>query len=779
MPISDNRVILNKYRILQLISQGGKARIWLAKEGGFARRQVAIREPLLQRSEFDADEIRHRNEQDVLVCAVLSEAGATNFVRAITTEIYESNSLLVMEYASGGDLAGLLKQSLLGLTVTQAVTIALEVLATLAAAHNHPWEIVHRNIKPSNILFDDQGRALLSDFGLAQISGTSQRNQAAGQSHPGTPAYMAPEQANSTQTLTPAADVYAAGTVLFEMLTGKRYSRVRPGTAPSALNASVAVSLDAVLAKALDTDPWNRYETAGEFATALSDAHRSVEQALETFVALRTELWGLWHSSEVKLGTQQQNEAARKAAVAKQMLDNFQDSVPISQAEGIALLRNTAGKYAADETAASEIVSLCGGLPVAIFVAGSYLAQCRQEAHTCVVWLNEQGIASVPFDRRPIRSTALLLKRNLEQVSVVAQSAFGVAGILAVAPFAGEIVAASLEMSSAVTDRALEELVNYGLLLRFDDSYRVTHSHVHTYARVTAEPGAETIVRTALWYAAFAESQSEGGPDGLAALDHQRPHIVAVQAAALKAKQWDAVQRITWNLDDYLELKGYSSDRTAVIQNGLEAARSSGARRNEGAFLTLLGMAYAAKGETHHAIEWLERALTTTREIGDHNGESTTLHNLGVAYYSLGKNRRAIKCYKQALAIYRELGDRGSEGAVLGDLGCAYAALDDKRCAIKYYEQHLAVMHEIDDPYAESTALNDLGVCYYSLGQPHRATDYYEQALTVLCEISYPKLEAIVNSNLGHSYTALGEPRRAVTYFEQELAIARKIWRPQ
>ena len=170
-------------------------------------------------------------------------------------------------------------------------------------------------------------------------------------------------------------------------------------------------------------------------------------------------------------------------------------------------------------------------------------------------------------------------------MSEQAQAAFGVAGILALAPFAADAVAAALDITPGAANRALGELVDYGLLLRPDDSYQVTHALAHSYARTQAAPGADVINRLAMYYAALAEAESAKGLAGYAVLDSQRAHIVAVQAAALKAEQWDAVRQITWNVEDYLDLQGYWTDRITVVQAGLDAARAAGDRYDEGAFL--------------------------------------------------------------------------------------------------------------------------------------------------------------------------------------------------
>jgi serine/threonine protein kinase len=270
MPITPGETILNKYHILRLIGEGGMARVWLAEETAFAGRLVAIKEPRRNLPPADQEEIERRYQREIQVCATLKNAGVPNLVEAITAEPYEGRMLLVMAYMPGGDLAGLLSEHPSGLPVERAVQIARDICTALAGVHSHPMEIVHRDIKPSNILFDDKGVAHLADFGLAQLAGVSGRSELAGGAHPGTPLYMPPEQARTTEYLTPAADVYAVGCILFEMLTGKRYKRVQPGTPASSLRAEAPAWLGDVVAKALEENPWSRWETAGEMNSALS-----------------------------------------------------------------------------------------------------------------------------------------------------------------------------------------------------------------------------------------------------------------------------------------------------------------------------------------------------------------------------------------------------------------------------------------------------------------------------------------------------------------------------
>jgi tetratricopeptide (TPR) repeat protein len=293
------------------------------------------------------------------------------------------------------------------------------------------------------------------------------------------------------------------------------------------------------------------------------------------------------------------------------------------------------------------------------------------------------------------------MKHSLAQVSPLSQECLGITGALALKPFEPDLIAYALSISPQKTRDALGELVDYGLLIRPDALYQVTHALAHTYARTETTLNGKALSRLAEHFDSFIGEKKDLGLAGYALLDSQLDHILAVQSACNNAGQWDVVRRLTWALDDYLDLRGHRAERRKSAEVGLLAARSSKARYDEAAFLRLLGNAYKDLGDARKAIEQYEQALAISREIGDKSGEGAALGSLGLAYAALGETRKAIEYYEQALAIAREIGDRRGEGNALWNTSLALDAIGERKRGIDSAKAALVIYEQIESPYTE------------------------------------------------------------------------------
>ncbi len=185
-----------------------------------------------------------------------------NIIQAYDFEKNGDDLLLAMEFAPGGSLEERLKNRQAArqgpMPVEEVLRMAGGLAEGLAALHKRG--IVHRNLKPSNIMFGEKGEAKLTDLGLAQLPAEKKLRSSKGRAvpHPGTVAFMSPEQARATAYLTPASDMYSLGLVLFQALTLRNYKDVLPGTLAGSLNSQVPEWLSKLVAAMLSEDPRKR-----------------------------------------------------------------------------------------------------------------------------------------------------------------------------------------------------------------------------------------------------------------------------------------------------------------------------------------------------------------------------------------------------------------------------------------------------------------------------------------------------------------------------------------
>ncbi|HXA65738.1 MAG TPA: serine/threonine-protein kinase, partial [Bryobacteraceae bacterium] len=218
--------------------------------------------------ENEAALTRFRNE-----VRIARQVSHPNVCRVYDVGEIDGQMFLSMEYVDGEDLASLLRR--IGrLPSDKGIEIARKLCAGLAAAHEKG--VLHRDLKPGNVMLDARGQVLLTDFGLAgladQIAGTEVRN--------GTPAYMAPEQLSGKE-VTARSDIYALGLVLYEVFTGRRpfeastlaeLVRAQTGTTPISLTSLVRdldPAVERVILRCLDPEPSRRPASALAVAAAL------------------------------------------------------------------------------------------------------------------------------------------------------------------------------------------------------------------------------------------------------------------------------------------------------------------------------------------------------------------------------------------------------------------------------------------------------------------------------------------------------------------------------
>ena len=263
-------VLGDRYTLVGLLGDGGMAEVYLARDNSLGR-EVALK--VLRERYADDEEFVERFRREAVSAATPNHPGIVQVYDRGRTE--DGAFYMAMEYVPGGTLKERVKAEG-GLAPREAAEIASQVADALAVAHEHG--IVHRDVKPQNVLLAASGVAKVSDFGIARAASSKTMTQT--KAVLGTLAYMSPEQVRGERA-GPASDLYSLGVVLFEMLTGELpYQGDDPiATAmkhldeepphPRETNPRVPEELDALVVKLLAKDPEDRYASAASLSQDL------------------------------------------------------------------------------------------------------------------------------------------------------------------------------------------------------------------------------------------------------------------------------------------------------------------------------------------------------------------------------------------------------------------------------------------------------------------------------------------------------------------------------
>jgi eukaryotic-like serine/threonine-protein kinase len=271
MTQQDAQVFNDRYELVSHVARGGMAQVYLAKDL-LLDRPVALKVLFPELSVDQAFVTRFRREAQA----------AANLSHPNIVSIYdwgegERTYFIVMEYIDGRTLAQLIRQG--PLDAERAASIAADVAGALSFAHRHG--VIHRDIKPGNVLIDNSGQVKVTDFGIARaVGGGAQDGLTQTGAVMGTATYFSPEQAQG-QSVDARTDIYSLGVVLYEMVTGRipfagdnpvaiAYKHVREDpVAPTEVNRAVPPALEAIILQAMAKDPALRYQNAEDFKADL------------------------------------------------------------------------------------------------------------------------------------------------------------------------------------------------------------------------------------------------------------------------------------------------------------------------------------------------------------------------------------------------------------------------------------------------------------------------------------------------------------------------------
>ena len=710
-----------RYQVLKILGQGGMGAVYQARDQELdriialkvIRPELAANPNILARFKQELILSRNVTHKNVVRIFDLGEAGGTKFI--------------TMEYVEGEDLRILLR-SKGKLSAQEAVNVIEQICRALDAAHSEG--VIHRDLKPQNVMQDPQGRVVVMDFGLARSLESEGMTQSG--ALVGTLEYMSPEQALGA-SLDPRSDLFAAGLIFFELLTGKApykadtaiaslMKRTHERAVPASdVDPSVPVSLSAIVSRCLERDPKDRYQSAADLLKELEAWSSDPDRAVSSHVgiapsALTTPVPASQvsgpRSVQISLNLPSQR-GWMWAAVALGVVVLF-FAIPVT--------RHLVFRPAA-ESVGTEGVE---GIPD--LSKGKYIA---------VLPLKVLG------DEKPLGYVADGLVDALSAKMFQLQSVH-VASSAAVEKVTSGVM--SKDQPTAKIARALGvNLILQGTVVGSPDKLRIT---------LNLE---DVAGNRRLWTQEFS-----GVPQDLLTLEDQIYNGL-VQALELRPSSEEMAKsgvHPTENANAYdLYLKGRDALRGTQGSRDIESAVrffESALHDDSGFALAYTGLAdadlrlYKSSKDPIDA----EKAVAAAQKAASLNPNLPEVHlSLGSVYNATGKSTEAVGELKKALALapnsdeaYRRLGD-------------AYRAGGHKPEALTAYQ---SAVHA--NPYYWSNH-NTLGGAYFQFGDSEKALQEYQKVSELAPD------NPIGYQNTGAVYFRMGKWNDSITAYQKSLSI--------
>ena len=815
-------VLGRRYEILQLLGEGGMGSVYRARDRE-VNRIVALK---VIRPELTGNAaILDRFKQELVLSHQVTHK---NVIRIYDLGDADGLKFITMEFVEGQDLRTLIHEKK-KFAPEEAVEITQQICRALEATHS--VGVIHRDLKPQNIMRDQSGRILLMDFGLARMiegEGMTQTGALVG-----TMEYMSPEQALG-KALDQRSDLFTIGLILYELLTGKM-----PFSAESALaslikrtqeraipvsdhDGTIPRPLTSIVSKCLERDPALRYSSAAEMLRDLDAWQgKGAAETLGFYASVkpwaRTLPWPVVTSIVTVLALATASYVFRaalfspsaKKATAGPVLslavvpfqnksgDQSWDWLGPSLAD---MLSTDVGQSAQLRAVSSDRVQqVFHDLRIApnAIVDASSLGRIAEFTNAdTLVWGQYTKLGD------QIRIDATLQDRKHNRTIQVKSEAASQKDLSAAVDRLAEMIRQNLALPSDVvkelqaqsfkpTSTSVEALRDYNEGLQFlrqgknleaqkrlatatkeDPQFAVAYSRLgEAYSALGYDAEAERAARRAV-------ELSQGLP--LA----QKYFIEASLARVTKdnPKALAAYENLASSFPDNPDVQ-YALGRLYEDTAALDKARASYEKllvrdpKNVDALLHM-GWVEVRANNSQGSLDYLNRALTLAVQLGNDAETALILDAIGTAYQYLNKRDEALNNLQQALQIKRKLGDKGGIAETLNSMAGVQQDIGKPDQAQKSYEEAVNLRREIGDKKGLGRSLTDLGLFHESLGHYDQALALSKEGLAPLREVGDRQNEANCLNNIGWIYLDKADYENAMTYFQQALDIRQKIGSP-
>lgn len=757
-----------RYQVESLLGEGGMGAVYRAYDRELDR-TVALK---LIRPELGSDAtLSQRFRQELLLASKISHK---NVLRIHDLGEANGTKFISMAFVEGEDLHRLLRRE--GrLPLHRTIKIAKQLCGALEAAHAEG--VVHRDLKPQNILLDKAGQVYVSDFGLAKSLESDATQMTMSGQFLGTPRYMSPEQALAS-SVDHRSDLYSLGLILYEMVTGDipfkadstlqtMYLRVHEKPQdPRQLNPELPAYLAQIILRCLETEPAQRYQSAREILDDLESTHPSRPVTSRPIPALATrgkgrKMWYFAAAGVLLLGLL----TVLAVPTARHLLQRRTSQASLAQpVAGIPPLSR--GKYLAllpfrvigDKNALAYVSD---GLVEATAAKLFQMKDIHLASPTAVQSVNPDE----PLDKIARRLGVNLIAQGTVQGSAakmrITISLEDVAGgrRLWTGEFSGipqdlltledkiyaQLVAA-LELKpsdsevAALNSHPTENVEAYDLYLkgredmRREQEVKKVQSAIDLYQKALARDSG-----FALAYAGLADAS-------LSMYRHTKDSFWSDKAlrAAQQAEQLNTnLPEVHFSLGSVYTDTGKTAEAIAELKRALELAPKSdeGYRR--------LGDVFARTGHKPEAVEAYKKAI----ELNPYYWEN--YNALGGAYYNFGQNEEAVASFKKVIELEPD------NAAGYDNLGVVLMRMERWNDCIPNFERALQLQ-----PYYAT--YSNLGTAYFFLKRYDDAVKMFEKAAAM-----NPN-EHMVMGNLADGYRWAGRRQQSIATYDKAIALAYK-----
>ena len=820
-----------RYRVERILGEGGMGTVYKAWDKELER-TVALK--LVRRDLTHDPNVSERFKQELLLASKVSHR---NVLRIHDLGDGPGDTKFIsMAYIEGQDLNQLLRKER-KLSLDRALNIARQLCEALDAAHAEG--VVHRDLKPQNILVDQHDHIYVSDFGLAKSLESDLGMTRTGQ-FLGTPRYMSPEQAEIGH-VDHRSDLYAFGLILCELVTGDlpfehadstmqmMYQRVH-GTPkdPRELNHDLPEYLVRIIQKCLERDVTLRYQSAREILADLDAGHAP---------ALTHHSWAAGAATAV---LQRPRNAWLAAAAALVVLLGIFTVPRVRQAVfsgtaktttvapagpanslGILPFHNASGDAGLDWLGSSlaQMLSADIGQSSSLHVVSS--DRIHQVVHDLRIApdtpldgptlrrLSEFSDADVLVSGEyarfgdQIRIDASIRDLKHDRTTQVKAEALGEKEVVAAVDRLAQAIRENLALSSS----AIKELETRSLrpstqslqaLRYYSEGMEQVRQGKNLEARKRFMAAMEADPQFALACAKLAQVNANLGYDNEATqlarkaveLSENLPAYEKFLIAAIGAQVANDATKAVESYENLAKLLPDDLDIQFALAGAYESAGAYDKARQSLAKVlaqdprsvnTLLasGRVEIMSGNPQASLEYLNRGLALAIQLENDEEKAAILQATGVAYRNLGKQDEALRHFQQSLEIKQRLGDKRGMAVSFNQIAQIQDELGKSDETLKNYQQALRLRREIGDKKGVSDSLIDLGTFYHDRGQYEQALKLWKEALQIAREIGSESNQGLCLSNIGSAYFFGGEYEDALTYFQQALLLQEKSHLPE